>query len=318
LADQQADLVAAFDALNRYGEKRARARIAALPDGCFRFQDYMDDDGQGQQDIVIAVTLTIAGEQASLDFSGTADQVAGNINCPLSVAAAAAYYCFRCLMDDDVPACDGLFRPISLSAPQGSLLNASRPAAVAAGNVETSSRVVDVVLGALAQAAPQAIPAASQGTMNNVAMGAAGDDGWDYYETMAGGTGAHARGAGLSAVHSHMTNTLNTPIESLESHYPLRVHRYRLRRGSGGHGQFVGGDGLVRELEFLGDAQVTLLTERRRHAPWGLAGGESGAVGENRHNGKLMPPKISFTARAGDRLLVASPGGGGYCDTKCK
>jgi N-methylhydantoinase B len=198
------------------------------------------------------------------------------------------------------------------------LLNASRPAAVAAGNVETSSRVVDVVLGALAQAAPQAIPAASQGTMNNVAMGAAGDDGWDYYETMAGGTGAHARGAGLSAVHSHMTNTLNTPIESLESHYPLRVHRYRLRRGSGGHGQFVGGDGLVRELEFLGDAQVTLLTERRRHAPWGLAGGESGAVGENRHNGKLMPPKISFTARAGDRLLVASPGGGGYCDTKCK
>jgi N-methylhydantoinase B len=318
LAGQQADLVAAFDALNRYGEKRARARIAALPDGCYRFQDYMDDDGQGQQDIVIAVTLTIAGEQASLDFSGTANQVAGNINCPLSVAAAAAYYCFRCLMDDDVPACDGLFRPISLSAPQGSLLNANRPAAVAAGNVETSSRVVDVVLGALAQAAPQAIPAASQGTMNNVAMGAAGDDGWDYYETMAGGTGAHARGPGLSAVHSHMTNTLNTPIESLESHYPLRVHRYQVRRGSGGDGQFVGGDGLVRELEFLGDAQVTLLTERRRHAPWGLAGGESGAVGENRHNGKLMPPKISFTARAGDRLLVASPGGGGYCDTKCK
>ncbi len=318
LADQQADLVAAFDALNRYGEKRARARIAALPDGCYRFQDYMDDDGQGQQDIVIAVTLTIAGELARLDFSGTADQVAGNINCPLSVAAAAAYYCFRCLMDDDVPACDGLFRPISLSAPQGSLLNANRPAAVAAGNVETSSRVVDVVLGALAQAAPEAIPAASQGTMNNVAMGAAGENGWDYYETMAGGTGAHARGPGLSAVHSHMTNTLNTPIESLESHYPLRVHRYHVRRGSGGDGQFVGGDGLVRELEFLGDAQVTLLTERRRHAPWGLAGGQLGAVGENRHNGELLPPKTSFTARAGDRLLVASPGGGGYCDTKYK
>ena len=318
LADQQADLVAAFDALNRYGEKRARARIVALPDGCYRFQDYMDDDGQGQQDIVIAVTLTIAGELARLDFSGTADQVAGNINCPLSVAAAAAYYCFRCLMDDDVPACDGLFRPISLSAPQGSLLNANRPAAVAAGNVETSSRVVDVVLGALAQAAPEAIPAASQGTMNNVAMGAAGENGWDYYETMAGGTGAHARGPGLSAVHSHMTNTLNTPIESLESHYPLRVHRYQVRRGSGGDGQFVGGDGLVRELEFLGDAQVTLLTERRRHAPWGLAGGQLGAVGENRHNGELLPPKTSFTARAGDRLLVASPGGGGYCDAKCK
>lgn len=318
LADQQLDLVAAFDALNAYGEKRARARIATLPDGCYQFQDYMDDDGQGQRDIIITVSLTISGDQAFLDFSGTADQVAGNINCPLSVAAAAAYYCFRCLMDDDVPACDGLFRPISLSAPPGSLLNAGRPAAVAAGNVETSSRVVDVVLGALAQAAPEAIPAASQGTMNNVAMGAGGDNGWDYYETMAGGTGAHAGGPGLSAVHSHMTNTLNTPIESLESHYPLRVHRYQLRRESGGDGQFVGGDGLVRELEFLGDAQVTLLTERRRHAPWGLAGGQDGAVGENRHNGKLLPPKTSFTARVGDRLVVASPGGGGYYDRECK
>lgn len=312
LAGQQPDLVAAFDALNAYGEKRARARIAALPDGCYRFRDYMDDDGQGQQDIVIAVTLTIAGEQASLDFSGTADQVAGNINCPLSVAAAAAYYCFRCLMDDDVPACDGLFRPISLFAPQGSLLNARRPAAVAAGNVETSSRVVDVVLGALAQAAPQAIPAASQGTMNNVAMGAAGDDGWDYYETMAGGTGAHAGGPGLSAVHSHMTNTLNTPVESLESHYPLRVHRYQLRRGSGGAGHFSGGEGVVRELEFLGAASFTLLTERRRHHPWGLGGGDCGQAGENRLNNVRLPPKYTGEAKPGDRLVIASPGGGGY------
>jgi len=312
LAEQQPDLVAAFDALNAYGEKRARARIAALPDGCYRFRDYMDDDGQGQQDIVIAVTLTIAGEQASLDFSGTADQVAGNINCPLSVAAAAAYYCFRCLMDDDVPACDGLFRPISLFAPQGSLLNARRPAAVAAGNVETSSRVVDVVLGALAQAAPQAIPAASQGTMNNVAMGAAGDDGWDYYETMAGGTGAHAGGPGLSAVHSHMTNTLNTPVESLESHYPLRVHRYQLRRGSGGAGHFSGGEGVVRELEFLGAASFTLLTERRRHHPWGLGGGDCGQAGENRLNNVRLPPKYTGEAKPGDRLVIASPGGGGY------
>ena len=298
------------------------ANIGAHSPGSMPVSTRLDQEG-----IVIAPSwlkrggqwqVPLCRELARLDFSGTADQVAGNINCPLSVAAAAAYYCFRCLMDDDVPACDGLFRPISLSAPQGSLLNANRPAAVAAGNVETSSRVVDVVLGALAQAAPEAIPAASQGTMNNVAMGAAGENGWDYYETMAGGTGAHARGPGLSAVHSHMTNTLNTPIESLESHYPLRVHRYQVRRGSGGDGQFVGGDGLVRELEFLGDAQVTLLTERRRHAPWGLAGGQLGAVGENRHNGELLPPKTSFTARAGDRLLVASPGGGGYCDTKCK
>lgn len=315
LALQQADLAAAFDALNDYGERRARACIAELPDGEYRFQDVMDDDGQGNQDLLIALTLTIDGEQASLDFTGTADQVAGNINCPLSVAAAAAFYCFRCLLDAQVPACAGLFRPIQLSAPAGSLLNARRPAAVAAGNVETSSRVVDVVLGALAQAAPDRIAAASQGTMNNVAMGAVGEEGepgWDYYETMAGGTGAHARGPGLSAVHSHMTNTLNTPIESLESHYPLRVHRYQIRRGSGGAGQFAGGDGIVRELEFLGPASFTLLTERRRHQPWGLAGGRPGQAGENRLNNQPLPPKYSGQAQPGDRLLIASPGGGGY------
>ncbi len=307
-----ASLAQSFDALNAYGERRARARIAELPDGVYRFEDWMDDDGQGQQDIRIAVSLTIQGENAALDFAGTDDQVAGNINCPLSVAAAAAYYCFRCLMDNDVPACDGLFRPITLSAPKGSLLNARRPAAVAAGNVETSSRVVDVVLGALAQAAPQAIPAASQGTMNNVAMGAAGEQGWDYYETMAGGTGAHLTGAGLSAVHSHMTNTLNTPIESLESHYPLRVRRYGLRRGSGGAGRYPGGDGIVRELEFLGSASFTLLTERRLRAPWGLAGGQPGLAGENRLNNQSLPPKYEGQAKTGDRLLIASPGGGGY------
>ena len=302
----------AFDALNAYGEKRARARIAALPDGEYRFDDVMDDDGQGQQDITIALTLRIAGDSAMLDFAGTAPQVAGNINCPLSVAAAAAFYCFRCLMDDDVPACDGLFRPISLSAPSGSLLNACRPAAVAAGNVETSSRVVDVVLGALAEAAPDAIPAASQGTMNNVAMGAAGESGWDYYETMAGGAGAHARGDGLSAIHTHMTNTLNTPIESLESHYPLRVLQYGIRSGSGGAGRHRGGDGIVRELEFLGPASFTLLTERRRHRPWGLQGGKHGQAGENLLNNVPLPPKYEGLANAGDRLRIASPGGGGY------
>ena len=307
-----AALAQAFDALNDYGERRARARIAALPDGQYRFEDYMDDDGQGQQDIPIVLALTIRGEEASLDFTGTAGQVAGNINCPLSVAAAAAYYCFRCLMDDDVPACDGLFRPIKLYAPEGSLLNARRPAAVAAGNVETSSRVVDVVLGALAQVAPDVIPAASQGTMNNVAMGAAGEQGWDYYETMAGGTGGHASGAGLSGVHSHMTNTLNTPIESLESHYPLRVHRYQLRHGSGGRGQHRGGEGILRELEFLGPASVTLLTERRRYRPWGLAGGGEGAAGENRLNNQALPPKYRTEVAPGDRLIIASPGGGGY------
>ncbi len=302
----------ALRALNEYGEARMRQRLADLADGVYRFSDVMDDDGQGQRDITIAVTLTVTGDQAHVDFSGSAGQVDGNINCPLSVAAAAVYYCFRCLLPDDAPSCAGLFRPITLAAPLGSLVNARRPGAVAAGNVETSSRIVDVVLGALAEALPEAIPAASQGTMNNLAMGAAGERPWDYYETMAGGTGAHADGAGLSAVHSHMTNTLNTPIESLEEHYPLRVRRYALRRGSGGAGVHRGGDGLVRELEFLAPASVTLLTERRLHRPWGLAGGNPGAAGENHLNGVLLDPKVSFQVASGDRLCIASPGGGGY------
>ncbi|HKJ77713.1 MAG TPA: hydantoinase B/oxoprolinase family protein, partial [Gammaproteobacteria bacterium] len=238
--------------------------------------------------------------------------VAGNINCPLSVAAAAVYYCFRCLMPEDVPACDGLFRNIRLHAPEGSLVNARRPGAVAAGNVETSSRIVDVILGALAQALPERVPAASQGTMNNLAMGAAGADGWDYYETMGGGMGAGARGGGLDAVQTHMTNTRNTPIEALEMGYPLRVRRYAVRRGSGGAGARRGGDGLLREFEFLAPAQVTLLTERRRHAPWGLAGGGPGRPGENLLNGSPLPGKAQLDVQPGDRLSLASAGGGGY------
>lgn len=301
-----------LDALNAYAERRARAVLATLPQGEYVFSDVMDDDGQGQKDIVIKARVVIADNSVSVDFAGTANQVAGNINCPLSVAAAAVYYVFRCLMPADVPACAGTFRPIRLTAPKGSLLNANRPAAVAAGNVETSSRVVDVIMGALAQAIPERMAAASQGSMNNVAMGMPGQGGWDYYETMGGGMGAHARGDGLSAVQTHMTNTLNTPIESLERHYPLRVLRYAVRRGSGGAGQFRGGDGIVRELEFLGPAIFTLLTERRLRAPWGLAGGKSGACGENRLNDKPLAPKYTGQANVGDRLLIATPGGGGY------
>ncbi|MCH8543435.1 MAG: hydantoinase B/oxoprolinase family protein [Alcanivorax sp.] len=302
-------------ALNAYGERLASQLLAGMPDGEYGFTDYLDDDGQGTRDIPVAVRIRVQGERAHVDFSGTSDQVAGNINCPLSVAAAAVYYCFRCLLPASVPACAGLFRPITLSAPEGSLVNARRPAAVAAGNVETSSRIVDAVLGALAEAVPERIPAASHGTMNNLAMGAhaSGDTpGWDYYETMGGGMGASAHAAGLSGVQTHMTNTLNTPIESLEQHYPLRVWRYALRRGSGGTGRNRGGDGLVRELEFLAPAQVTLLTERRTHAPWGLAGGAPGQAGENRFNGRLVPGKTTLHAAEGDRLTIASPGGGGW------
>lgn len=298
--------------LNDYGERRARALLADFPEGRWQFRDLMDDDGQGQQDIPIQVTLSVRDRNVEVDFSGTAEQVRGNINCPLSVAAAAVYYCFRCLMPDDVPACDGIFRPIRVTAPAGTLVNARRPAAVAAGNVETSQRIVDVVLGALARALPERIPAASQGSMNNLAMGAAGADGWDYYETMGGGMGAAAGVDGLSGVQTHMTNTLNTPVESVESHYPLRVWRYGLRRDSGGAGRHRGGEGLVRELEFLAPAQFTLLTERRRHAPWGLAGGGDGRPGENRLNGVSLPPKYTGQARLGDRLLILTPGGGGY------
>lgn len=300
-----------LNALLDYAERLARAEYQAIPNGVWRFADVMDDDGAGTHDVPIAVTITVAGSDIDVDFAGTAGAVAGNINCPLSVAAAAVYYVFRCLLPDYAPGCAGIFRPIALRAPAGSLVNARSPAAVAAGNVETSTRIVDVVLGALAPALPDRIPAASQGSMNNLALGSGGGRPWHYYETIGGGMGASPAADGLSGVQTHMTNTLNTPIESLESHYPVRVLRYALRRGSGGAGRHRGGDGLERELEFLEPAQVTLLTERRRHAPWGLHG-EAGAAGENRLNGRLLESKCSFRVAAGDRLLVSTPGGGGW------
>ena len=229
-----------------------------------------------------------------------------------AVAAAAVYYVFRCLMPPQTPACAGAFRPIRLYAPEGCLLNARKPAAVAAGNVETSTRVVDAVLGALAQAVPERVPAASHGSMNNVAMGSDRGEPWDYYETIGGGMGASAGGPGLSGVQTHMTNTLNTPIEVLESRFPLRVLRYALREGSGGDGLNCGGEGLIREYQFLAPAHYTLLTERRRHAPWGAAGGLDASPGENRLNDELLPAKCEGEVRAGDRLSVASAGGGGW------
>ena len=303
----------ALDDLNDYGERLARAALAVLPPGVYRHEDWMDDDGQGTRDIPIQVAMTVSAGGVHLDFSGTAPQVPGNINCPLSVAAAAVLYCFRCLMPPQTPACAGTFRPITLTAPIGCLLNARRPAAVAAGNVETSTRVVDVVLGALAQAVPERIPAASHGSMNNLAMGSTDPAApWDYYETIGGGMGAGPAGGGWSGVQTHMTNTLNTPIEVLESRYPLRVTRYALRRGSGGAGQRPGGDGLIREIAFLAPAQVTLLTERRRHAPWGSGGGADGAAGVNRLNGRDLPGKVTLTVAAGDRLRLETPGGGGW------
>ncbi len=302
--------------LNDYGERLARESLIRLPAGRYRFEDLMDDDGQGQVDIPIRVELAVGERGVVVDFDGSAPQVAGNINCPMAVAAAAVYYVFRCLMPPQTPACTGTFRPIEIRAPEGCLLQARRPAAVAAGNVETSTRVVDAVLGALAQALPEAIPAASHGSMNNLAMGSDRPGAsWDYYETIGGGMGAGSSGGGLHGVQTHMTNTLNTPIEVIESRYPLRVRRYTLRRGSGGAGKRPGGDGLIREFEFLAPAQATLLTERRSHRPWGMAGGDPGQAGVNLLNGEVVPGKTSLQLTQGDLLRIETPGGGGWGGT---
>jgi N-methylhydantoinase B len=305
----------AVQQLNDYGERLALALVASIPEGEYSFADVMDDDGAGGENIPICVTLRVHQDYIEADFKGTAAQVTGNINCPLSVVAAAVYYVFRCLIPAHTPACAGIFRPIKILAVKGSLLNANRPAAVAAGNVETSTRITDVVLGALAQAIPEKIPAASHGSMNNIAMGSRAKPGqlaWDYYETIGGGMGASKVGPGLNGVQTHMTNTLNTPIESLEMHYPLRINRYQYRENSGGRGQFSGGDGLIREFQFLRDATVTLLTERRSNVPWGLNDGDAARCGENYLNGQRLAAKCQLDVKAGDTLSLASAGGGGW------
>ena len=307
----------ALAALNDYAATLALSALRDIPNGEYRCCDIMDDDGMGNHAIPICATIKVKNGRIAVDFGGTARQVQGNINCPLSVAAAAVYYVFRCLLPQQTPACAGAFRSITLSAPAGSLLNANRPAAVAAGNVETSTRVVDVLCGALAKALPHLIPAASHGSMNNLAMGARSTDpehggDWDYYETIGGGMGGNSRFDGPSGLQTHMTNTLNTPIEALEMRFPLRVTRYQIRRGSGGAGAHHGGDGLIREFEFLAAARVSLITERREHAPWGLDGGQPGQPGVNRLDGNPLPAKTSISVHAGQHLSIETPGGGAW------
>lgn len=302
----------ALSAMNDYAERMAGAALRKIPVGRYRFEDVMEDDGFDSGELPIRVEVAVTPEGITVDFDGTAGQTRGNINCPLSVTAAAVLYVFRCLMPDDIPAAAGAFRRIRIRAEAGSLVNARSPAAVAAGNVETSSRIVDTLIGALAEALPDRMPAASQGTMNNLAMGSVSGERWDYYETLGGGTGAHAACGGLDGVHSHMTNTLNTPVEVVEMQWPLRVMAYGYRADSGGHGQHRGGLGLVREYAFLAPAEVSVISERRLEAPWGLAGGGDGARGRNHLNGRDMGGKARFPVRAGDCLRIETPGGGGW------
>ena len=296
-----------MDAILGYAERRTRARLAELPDGEYEAEDVLEDDAEGEpRDVTLKVVATIAGDALRLDFRGTAGQVDGNLNCPLPVTKSAAFFAVRVLADPDGPPSAGAFRPVQVVAPEGCLLNARPPAAVAAGNVETSSRVADLVIEALAKAAPA--PAQGQGTMNNLTLAG---DGFTYYETVGGGQGACPDADGPSAVHVAMSNTLNTPVEALETEYPLRVRELSLRRGSGGGGERRGGDGIVRELEALAPMAFTLITERRRHRPRGRDGGGDGARGRNLLNGKELPSKAAGELREGDRLRLETPGGGG-------
>jgi N-methylhydantoinase B/oxoprolinase/acetone carboxylase alpha subunit len=299
--------------LQNYSERMMRASIRALPNGVYRFEDCLDNDGITTQPVPIRVAVTIGKGAATVDFSGSAPQAAGPVNANFAVTLSATMYVFRCLIEEDVPFTAGILRPIRVIAPEGTVVNAGLPAAMAAGNVETSQRITDVLLGALARAAPDRIPAASSGTMNNLSFGGVG---FAYYETIAGGMGASPRFEGASATHTHMTNSWNTPVEAFEHQFPLRIEAYRVRRGSGGAGKHRGGDGIVREFRFLTPAEVTLLSDRRDRGPWGLAGGAAGKPGRNTleraGRPRKLPAKTRFDARVGDVLRIETPGGGGW------
>ena len=307
--------------LLNYSERLMRAELAQMPRGIFSAEDFLDDDGFSKVPIRIHVSITFDPDSTSahVDFSGSSPQVASSMNAVFAITYSATYYVFRCLLPEDAPANAGLMRPITVYAPDRTIVNAVPPAAVAAGNVEASQRIVDVLLLALAQAIPNRIPAASSGTMNNLTIG--GTDPrtgrpFAYYETIAGGMGARPNADGLSGVHTHMTNSLNTPVEALEYAYPFRVRKYAYQPNSGGSGKFRGGDGLIREVELLADAQVTLLSDRRKFRPHGLAGGGPGTAGQATHTSENktheIPGKTSMFAKAGDIIRIETPGGGGW------
>ncbi len=305
-------------ALMDYSLRMTEAVIEKIPDGEYQFEDALEGDGQTEMDIPIRVSVFVRGAHMEVDFEGSAPQVAGNVNAVIAIVRSATWYCVRLLAQEDVPVNHGCFVPVHVIAPQGSVLNPYFPAAVSVGNTETGQRVVDAVLGALSQALPDIIPAASQGTMNNFTVGGfhQGQQ-FVYYETIGGGHGASAKGDGLSGRQSHMTNTMNTPVESLEMSYPIRVLKYGLRDGSGGKGQHKGGDGIVREYEFLTDATITINSERRNHAPYGINNGEDATKGRNKLNraGKkhqIVSGKYTTQVQPGDKITIETPGGGGY------
>ena len=306
-------------ALQDYTARVIRAAIDQIPDGQYAFEDALDDDGFGQVQVRIRAVLTIAGRHAMIDFTGSDPQVSGSVNANFAMTLSACLYAFRCLVGEDVLYNAGVARALTVIAPEGSIVNAQRPAAVAGGNVETSQRITDVVLGALGRALPDRLPAASQGTMNNVTLG--GTDPrtgrrFAYYETMGGGMGGRKGLAGLSGVHTHMSNTRNTPVEAIEHYLPVRIRQYGLRHGSGGDGAAPGGEGIVREYEMLTETSATILSERRRGRPYGARGGSPGQSGRNTliRDGREqeLPGKVELRLQPGDRLRIETPGGGGY------
>jgi len=311
-----------------YSEQMMRAFLAQVPRGTYRAEDFMDNDGISDRPVRIVVALKFLpsggrvarGHMVAVDFTGSDPRVQGSINAVEAITYSACFYVFRCLLAEDVPATSGLMRPIRVIAPSGTVVNARPPAAVAGGNVETSQRIVDALLRALAQAIPERIPAAASGTMNNLTIGGMDPrtgEPFAYYETIAGGMGARPTKAGVSGVHTHMTNSLNTPAEALEYSYPLRVRQHSLRPGSGGGGKYRGGDGIIREIEVLTEAEVTLLAERRARGPWGLSGGADGLPGEAsviRLDGAMekLPGKSNVRLSKGERIRIGTPGGGGW------
>ncbi|WP_418284020.1 hydantoinase B/oxoprolinase family protein [Halorubrum sp. DTA46] len=320
-------LEAAFDAVIDYSRERMTAAIADLPNGTYEAADVLEGDGVTDDDIPIRAAVTVDDGSLAVDFAGTASQVEGNCNAPLAVAKSAVYFVVRCVTDPEIPPNHGCYEPVTVSVPDGSLLNPDPPAAVVGGNVETSQRVTDVVLAALGEAAPDRVTAGSQGTMNNLTIGSRGggrearDEGgggkrgaFTYYETIGGGFGGRPDADGMDGVQVGMTNTLNTPVEALEAAYPLRIERYAFRPDSGGAGRHRGGLGLERTVRTEVDATVSLLTERRRYPPAGREGGEPGALGENLINGESMPAKTTVDVPAGTTVTVRTPGGGGYGD----